>query len=95
VIFDLVDPTTLSILNLAVAPGWRRRGVATALIEQMISHFPRGRMWRITAETQERNLGAQLFFRARGLWCRGVLKHVWRGYDADALSFVRIGRRLK
>ncbi len=58
----------LQVVNFAVAPSWRRRGVGTLMAVKLLAKLSsgvRGRD-RIRLFVPERNLGAQLFWAAAG-----------------------------
>jgi len=78
VIYEL-HKQQLLLLNLAVHPQYRRRGVGRQLVERLISKLSQHRRDKITLEVRERNLPAQLFFKALGFQAVRVL----RGYYAD------------
>src|SRR3712207_9078204 len=56
----------LHILNFAVHPGWRRKGVGTQMAAKLVSKLSSHRRRRVTLDVRETNLAAQLFFRMRG-----------------------------
>jgi ribosomal-protein-alanine N-acetyltransferase len=66
------EPRHVELLNVAVAPLWRRRGLGRALLE----HLARDRPGLIQATVPESNLPAQLLLRVAGYRAVRVL----RGY---------------
>ena len=54
------------IANLAVAPPARRRGVARALLEQIIGEARSSRLARLFLEVRESNAAAQALYTSRG-----------------------------
>ena len=56
----------LELLNFAVDPQFRRRGVGTQMVERLVDKLGQQRRTDITALVRENNLGAQLFFRSCG-----------------------------
>lgn len=81
------------ILNLAVHPGCRRRGVATALTEAGCSAlFQRG-VRRVFLEVRASNEGAQRFYAAMGFQQVGRRHDYYRRPREDALLMVRHLRR--
>lgn len=69
----------LRVLNLAVLPGYRRRGVGAAMLDYL-RHFRR----RITLEVRETNVSAQLFFRSQGFRATHILHGFYDETDDDA-----------
>ena len=53
----------LHVLNFAVRPEFRRRGVGTSMMRKLIGKLSDQRRNRILLEIRETNLDAQLFFR--------------------------------
>lgn len=72
--------THLQLLDLAVAPAWRRLGVGTQLVEKLKGKLAPARRSELCLEVRESNLPAQLFFRALGLRAVAVL-HNYCGAD--------------
>lgn len=71
--------TRLHVLNFAVAPDVRRRGVGAQMLNKLRGKLSEQRRNRILLEVRETNLPAQLFFRDTGFRAVNVL----RGYYAD------------
>ncbi len=74
----------LHILNFAVRPEFRRRGVATAMVKKLIGKLSQQRRNRILLEIRETNLGAQLFFRDSGFRAISVLRDFYEDTIEDA-----------
>ncbi len=74
----------LHILNFAVRPEFRRRGVATAMVKKLIGKLSQQRRNRILLEIRETNLGAQLFFRDSGFRAISVLRDFYEDTTEDA-----------
>ena len=72
-------PDEREILNLAVAPAWRRRGIARALLEQELNT---NAVYYL--EVRESNVAAQLLYRGCG----------FIGWDADRIIITTPGNRL-
>lgn len=75
----------LDILNFAVHPSWRRRGVGRRMVSKLASKLSDHRRTSITLAVRETNLAAQLFFHSQGFMAERVI----RGYfssqpDEDA-----------
>lgn len=86
VVYEL-STTTVTILNLAVAPDRRRLGVGTALVGNLVAKLKSRGREEILAEVRERNLAGQLFFRAAGFSCVEVLPEHYDESDEDAYVF--------
>lgn len=80
----------VEVLTLAVDRACRRRGVARRLVERLIGACgrvePVSRM-PIRARIRERNLGAQLFFRAMGFRAVAVARQDYEETSEDAYWF--------
>ncbi|QDV29911.1 ribosomal-protein-alanine N-acetyltransferase [Planctopirus ephydatiae] len=74
----------LHILNFAVAPGHRRQGVGTRLMDKLVGKLAMQRRQEITFEVRETNLAAQLFFKSRGCQAVDVLRGHYVDTDEDA-----------
>jgi ribosomal-protein-alanine N-acetyltransferase len=76
----------VQVLNLCVDPRARRRGVATRLLNCVADQLRRRQ--RLVTIVSERNLPAQLFYRARGFRAVTILHRFWPSYgDDDAYLF--------
>ncbi|RMF44408.1 MAG: ribosomal-protein-alanine N-acetyltransferase [Planctomycetota bacterium] len=74
----------LHLLNFAVAPDMRRRGVGQAMVEKLVSKLSMDRRNRILLEVRETNLAAQLFFRSAGFRAISVLRDFYEDTTEDA-----------
>jgi ribosomal-protein-alanine N-acetyltransferase len=74
----------LHILNFAVHPGHRRRGVGAQMVAKLVSKLSSHRRTRITLEVRETNLAAQLFFRAQDFKAVRVLRTYYEDSGEDA-----------
>jgi len=83
VIYELA-PAELHVLNLAVAPGARRRAVGTKLVEKLVGKLSFQRRERILLEVRETNLAAQLFFKEQGFRAVSVLRDFYDDTVEDA-----------
>lgn len=78
----------LNLLNLAVAPDHRRRGIGRMMAGKLIGKLSSQRRNRITANIWEQNLDAQFFFHAMGFRAVGVLPAFFSdGRDAFQMQF--------
>jgi [ribosomal protein S18]-alanine N-acetyltransferase len=76
--------TRLHILNFAVAPEFRHRGVGRQMIDKLLGKLSSQRRVRITLEVRETNLPAQLFFKAAGFRAVTVLRSYYEDSPEDA-----------
>ncbi len=74
----------LHILNFAVNPEFRRRGVGEQMVGKLISKLSHQRRNRIMLEVRETNLAAQLFFRQAGFRAVSVLRDFYDDTIEDA-----------
>ena len=76
------------VLNFAVHPDHRHKGVGRAMAEKVISRLDPQRRNRITLEVRETNLDAQLFWKAMGFKATQVLKGFYQETKEDAYLMV-------
>ena len=57
------------------------------MVEKLRGKLSHARRCEITAEVRERNLPAQMFFRAMGFRCVNMLRNFYDDVDEDALVF--------
>lgn len=74
----------LHVLNFAVHPDFRRRGVGKQMVGKLISKLSHQRRNRILLEVRETNLPAQLFFRTMGFRAVSVLRDFYEDTTEDA-----------
>lgn len=74
----------LHVLNFAVHPDFRRRGVGTQMLKKLVSKLSPQRRSRIMLEVRETNLDAQLFFREQGFRAVSVLRDFYEDTTEDA-----------
>ncbi|KKS06848.1 MAG: ribosomal-protein-alanine N-acetyltransferase [Candidatus Staskawiczbacteria bacterium RIFOXYD1_FULL_39_28] len=77
------------VINLAVAPNFRRKGVGSQIITELYASLPWRKRNRIVTEVRERNLAAQLFFRTNGFVAQDVLHNYYDDSPEDAYRMVR------
>ncbi len=73
------------VLNLAVAPEFRRRGIGGALLEAGLVAFRRRRASEVFLEVRESNHSAQSLYLARGFRAVGQRAAYYRNPPEDAL----------
>ena len=76
---------TGEILNLAVVPESRRRGIAGALLEAGLGAFRRRRVHEVILEVRESNQPAQALYLGRGFRAVGQRASYYRNPREDAL----------
>jgi ribosomal-protein-alanine N-acetyltransferase len=80
--------TRIHVINFAVCPGYRRKGIGRAMAEKLIGKLHPNRRSRVTLEVRETNLNAQLFWKAMGFRAVSVLKNYYEDSpDEDAFLF--------
>lgn len=79
----------VEILNLAVAPEARRRGLATRLLEDALAQARGSGRRRVFLEVRESNAGAIAFYRCRGFAPSGRRMRYYSGPSEDALVLAR------
>ena len=73
------------VLNLAVAPEYRRRGIAGALLEAGLVAFRRRKVDEVFLEVRESNRSAQALYLSRGFRAVGQRASYYRNPKEDAL----------
>jgi ribosomal-protein-alanine N-acetyltransferase len=73
------------VLNLAVAPEFRRRGIGGALLEAGLAAFRRRRASEVFLEVRESNRSAQALYLERGFRPVGQRAAYYRNPNEDAL----------
>jgi ribosomal-protein-alanine N-acetyltransferase len=77
----------LRVLNFAVDPYCRRRGVGSRLISKLTDKLTPQRRNKVVLEVREKNLDAQLFLRSQGFKAVSVLHDFYDDTDEDAYVF--------
>lgn len=77
----------LHILNFAVHPEFRRRGVARGMVRKLIARLSAQRRNKIVMEIRESNLDAQRFFREIGFRAVAIRRLFYRETREDAYVF--------
>ena len=83
-------PKSMTILNFAVDPNFRRQDVGTKMIDKLVSKLSAHRRDRIIVNVRESNLAAQLFFRSQGFRATKVLRGFYQedtGEDAYVMRY--------
>jgi ribosomal-protein-alanine N-acetyltransferase len=77
------------ILNLAVGPAWRRKGIGRGLMEKAMEEFAACGVGRAFLEVRESNTGAQAFYSKLGFAEAGRRREYYREPKEDALLLSR------
>jgi ribosomal-protein-alanine N-acetyltransferase len=75
---------TAQLLNLAVHPGWRRRGIGREFIDFLLDVARLRESRSIELKIRETNLDGQIFLRALGFHASGVLRGHFEDTQEDA-----------
>lgn len=76
--------TRLHLLNFAVHPGARRTGIGRLMVGKLVYKLTSHRRQKITLAVRERNLAAQMFFRAHGFKATRLLHDYYEDSGEDA-----------
>ena len=74
----------LHVLNFAVHPELRRQGIGGMMVAKLIYKLISHRRQKITLAVRERNLAAQMFFRAHGFKATRLLRKYYEDSGEDA-----------
>ncbi|MGB6483977.1 MAG: ribosomal protein S18-alanine N-acetyltransferase [Candidatus Acidiferrales bacterium] len=83
VVHALVDE--IEILNLAVDPNVRRKGIGRALLREVLSWGAQRGIKRVFLEVRVSNAAARQFYEAHGFASAGIRAHYYRDPVEDAL----------
>lgn len=73
----------LNILNFAVHPDFRRRGVGAGMVERLRDKLHQQRRTQLLLELRESNLDGQMFFRSQGFKAVSVLREHYTDTNED------------
>ena len=79
-------PDAIDIHNIAVHPDYRRRGIARALLSEVIGDARQQSLRRVTLEVRRSNVQAQMLYRRLGFAMTGVRKGYYSDDGEDALA---------
>ncbi len=82
-----LQKTRIHIINFAVHPEYRRRGVGAAMVQKLLNKLCPGRRNRLTLDIGERNTSAHLFFKAMGFEAVAVKRGFFPETGEDAYRF--------
>ena len=77
----------IALLNFAVDPWHRRRGVGRAMIDNLTGKLSAERRRRIGVTIRERNLPGQLFLQAMGFRASQIVRAPYEDTDEDGIVF--------
>lgn len=83
VIYEL-HKNRLHVLNFAVHPDHRKKGVGRAMVDNLKGKLSHDRRNRILLEVRETNLDAQLFWKRMGFMATNVLRGFYEDTPEDA-----------
>lgn len=83
IIYEL-HKNRLHILNFAIDPEFRRRGIGSAMVQKLLSKLSHQRRNQILLEVRETNLPAQLFFKKHNFRAISTLKDFYEDTTEDA-----------
>jgi ribosomal-protein-alanine N-acetyltransferase len=76
----------IHVLNFAVDPAFRRRGVGSQMVAKLIAKLSSQRRSRVMLEVRETNLPAQVFFRSNGFRAISVMRNFYDDTPEDAYA---------
>jgi ribosomal-protein-alanine N-acetyltransferase len=74
----------LHIINFAVNPDYRRRGIGSQMLQKLVGKLSHQRRSKILLEVRETNLEAQLFFKKSSFRAVSVLRDFYDDTTEDA-----------
>ena len=83
-------PDEAHIGNLAVHPGWRRRGIAQWLLDELVRDAGPAGVRRLTLEVRESNLAARKFYYKNNFIDIAIRKNYYRRPVEDAIVMYRV-----
>ena len=78
------------ICNVAVFDSFRRQGIATALIQNLLDYAEEHKLAFITLEVRESNVGAQAFYKTMGFAPIGIRKNFYDKPKEHAVLMNRV-----
>lgn len=81
-----LDKSKMELINFAVHPNYRRKGVGSAMLERLIAKLSYQRRNRIEMRVMETNMPALLFFRSNGFEATRVIRKAYIPTDVDAIA---------
>lgn len=81
-----VTKSKLQLLNFAVHPNHRRRGVGTSMVQRLIAKLSPHRINRIELLVIETSMGALSFFRSVGFVATRLIRSPYEETNADGIA---------
>jgi len=75
----------LHLANIAVDPAWRRRGLATFMLQTMFRYARKKGAKRVLLEVRQKNLAAQTLYKRLGFQVDGRRKQYYSDTKEDAI----------
>ncbi len=85
----LVPPFECQLGNVAVDPGYRRRGIATLLLNKMLADCEELGIMDVTLEVRVSNVGAQALYRSLGFESEGLRRGYYQGKEDAVIMWRR------
>ncbi len=86
IIYEL-NKKRINVINMAVSPDWRNKGIATDMLNKLKAKLSVNRRDRIEANVAESNLDAQIFFKMQSFLCIKINKNFYVEDKEDAYLF--------
>ena len=77
------------IMNIAVAPDWRRRGLAAGLLQALILQAEHERLSCLTLEVREGNLAARALYNRHGFVEAGLRRNYYADNNESAIIMLK------
>ncbi|NLW11517.1 MAG: ribosomal protein S18-alanine N-acetyltransferase [Clostridiaceae bacterium] len=77
------------IMNIAVAPNWRRRGLAAGLLPELIRQAEQEQLSCLTLEVRESNLAARALYSGFGFVETGMRRNYYADNNENAIIMLK------
>jgi [ribosomal protein S18]-alanine N-acetyltransferase len=85
----------IEIVNLAVSPSWRRKGIASGLIRYLITDSRNKQVGRILLEVREKNSAALSLYKQAGFVADGIRREYYSNKDNAILMSLQLQERIR
>ncbi|MDI6889298.1 MAG: ribosomal protein S18-alanine N-acetyltransferase [Methanocellales archaeon] len=89
----LISKNTGRVLSIAVANEYRRSGVATQLMDEVLKLFTESGVKSIRLEVRRSNIGAQQFYQRLGFMVEGVVPQYYSNGEDAIVMVKKLGKR--